>query len=188
KCTDTDRFVGTMEPLLALAGDDVPSRVNSNRALSAVSWPDGHVEVFMRGAEGDLHQISEVSGAWHKATTVASGVTCGIAAVAPASGTRVFAGTPSGAISRAASSTEDLSCIPLQSLGETGLDAPSAIVRRDGRIDVFARRTDGAIVRDTYDPTKSAWSGFQSLGGAMATGVAAILDASGATHLFATDS
>src|SRR5262249_45147044 len=64
-----DRFTGTLAQLQALAGL-APAALPSNDAVGAVSWPDGHTEVFARTPAGGVLQVSRVSGAWHMSTSI----------------------------------------------------------------------------------------------------------------------
>jgi len=66
-----------------------------------------------------------------------------------------------------------------------GAGPPAAVRNGDGRLEVFARRTDGAIWHIWQEPTQdTGWSAWQSLGGSFASDPAVALTADGRLEVF----
>ena len=186
---DIDVFNGPIETLRAWATPPI-AQASGNAALTAVNWPDQHVELFGRSTSGDLLHLATSGGndSWTAPGALGSGVACGAAAAfwgAPGLYPELFSALPSGATSDVFWSGGSWNA--LQGFGGSGLAQLAAVAGMDGLLRVFALGSDGAIWINSWSQGSAAWSGWSSLGGAFATGVGAITWGNGTIELFATD-
>src|SRR5579859_4024712 len=168
---------------------DALAQPSGNETLTAVNWPDGHVELFPRSTTGErLHVWTSGPGdTWNAAGVLDGDSACGAAASfwgAQWSYPEVFTARTSG--------TGHLwwangAWNKFQSFGATDLSHLSTLVWGDGRSEVFALGGDGAIWHDFWDVGKGDWSGWSSMGGKLATGASTILWKDGHGELFAVD-
>jgi lysozyme len=196
---DTDVFNGTLDQLHALAGNgmmppppmiDLIAQMSGNDWITAVNWPDHHVEIFTKTVSGEeVHSNTIGTGdTWSSATTLDTGVTCGSAAS--------FWGAswqyPELFSPRTDHSTGHLwwaagNWNAYHPYGGMSLSHLSTLVGQDGRTEVFALGADAAIWHNYWDTSVSNWSGWQSIGGSFMTGAGAIVWGDGTNALFATD-
>ncbi|HUB05559.1 MAG TPA: glycoside hydrolase domain-containing protein [Myxococcales bacterium] len=174
-------------------------QVENNGGMSAVTWADGHVEVFVRESSGKvLHAWTDgTSDQWHAPADLDGMAHCGVAAVdSYAGGEHAEVFDSSGAAGDTRASDYDRGWTPLADFGGKDLVQPATLRWsdtaaggwKDGRTEVFAlSQGEGRLYHRYYDPFDKRWSTWESLGGSFATGASAILAQDGDGVLFATD-
>jgi uncharacterized membrane protein YgcG len=167
-----------------------PATANGNLAMTLVSWPDEHVELFADTQKGQVvHVYTTGAGdSWSLAASLGAS-SCAVASVfwppnSPAN-VSIFDALPTG-------KTEDIAYTSgawpsFTPFGDAGLARLSTLAFSDGRVEVFGLGYDEAIWHHAWDPTSKSWSGWRSLGGRFVTGVAPILWGDGHGEIFATD-
>lgn len=204
---DRDRFMGTKAQLLAFVeGFETPSQVNGNDAMSLVSWPDGHTELFATGVSGDaLHAFTQGASpgasTWSKPSSLGGGgVGCGLGSVAwPPSGASGAGGDSVTVWSaKADGTTSSLSWDPAKKTwsafapdGGKSLSRLSTVAFQDGHVESFALGADGNIWHDSGAAGKFAgWTKLDvkpSGAPVFVTGAAPIVWGDGHAEIFATD-
>ncbi|HUB07416.1 MAG TPA: GH25 family lysozyme [Myxococcales bacterium] len=175
-------------------------QVESNGGLTAVTWADGHIEVFARTDSGRATHVwtDGATDKWHAAEDLTgSAAACGVASVVSFAGyehAEVF--DSAGHDGDTKSSFYDKGWKDLSSFGGENLEQVSTLRWNDeksggwndGRTEVFGLAAgDHHIYHKYYDPETKRWSSWDSLGGDLATGASPILNRSGDALLFATD-
>ncbi len=167
-----------------------PATANGNLAMTMVSWPDAHVELFAETAAGQaIHVYTTGAGdSWSTAAELGAS-SCGIASVfwppGETNNVSIFDARPDG---KTESITYATGAWPsFGSFDGAGLSRMSTLAYTDGRVQVFALGTDGAIWQKLWSPSTTAWSAWSSMGGDFATGAAPILWGDGHGEIFATD-
>jgi MYXO-CTERM domain-containing protein len=191
---DLDRFNGSLDDLKLLAGLGGLSQVSGNDAMTLVNWPkDGHPEIFVQDRSGQMfHTYPDGNtDTWNTMYPLDTGSTCGAAA----------GFWPGQAYAEVFDPAADGSAQHLWLDFQTGWtkwqhDLPaikpelshlSTLVWPDGHMEVFALGGDHAIWHTHRAPGDPGWSAWESMGGDMATGAAAITWNDGHAEIFATD-
>ena len=177
-----DRFIGTVDQLRVLAGI-APASLSSNDAIGAVTWPDGHTEVFARSSNGALLQASKVAGAWHMSTNVAAPIECGFAPVIRGGGPIVYCEN-GGAAESTSWSLSGLSWGSPVNLGGMPGGRPRVLAYPNGALEIVQRSTDGTIALGTVTNGSVTWS---SLGGTFASDPTTLATSDGIGRVFAVD-
>ncbi len=191
---DLDEFDGSLARLQQFAGVPISlpiAQQSGNDAITAVNWPDGHLDVFARSPAGaELHVSTSGAGdTFGSAATLDTGAACGSAAAfwgAPWSYPELWSPLSAGGTGHLWY-TSGGGWNQYQPLGGSDLSHLATLVWLDGRSEVFALGAGGAIWHDSWDLAKSAWSGWSSLGGSFSTGPATVTWSNGTGELFATD-
>ena len=154
---------------------------------AAVSWGDGHIDVFARGTDNALWWRNTSNGgtSWSSWTSLGGqlATTTGPAASSQRAGQLdVFAIGSDKALWHRSYTSGKWST--WESLGGQLTASPGAVSWADGRIDVFARGSDNALWHRSYN--SSTWSTWESLGGQVAatTGPAASSQREGQLDVF----
>ena len=215
---DQDYFLGSLAQLTAFTGAKTdagsgtshgdagtpaapftaPSQANGNDALSVVSWPDGHVELYATATSGTASRVDSTladasnGDSWNAAVSLGGPASCGVASVFWAGGSghtaEVFDGLSNGTTESLEYVASSSNWTSFASFGGVGLGHLSTLAYPDGHIEVFALADDGAIWHNVS--TKSSWGGWQSMGaitGAFASGAGPILWNDGHGEIFAID-
>ncbi|MHB8418492.1 MAG: GH25 family lysozyme [Myxococcales bacterium] len=174
-------------------------QIENNGGLTAATWADGHVEVFARSNSGRVvHAWTDgAANQWHAAEDLQGTAECGVASVISFAGSEhaeVFDSSAQGGDTRATDyndgwkSLSDFGGRNLVQVSTLRWNDEKSGGWNDGRTEVFGLAAgDHQIYHKYFDPFDKRWSGWESLGGALATGVSPILDKSGDALLFATD-
>ena len=137
---------------------------------SAVVLPSGQIDVFARGPDNLVHQISYSNGAWHNWVTIggqqlASGTGPGVSGWSGHED--LFIVGTDGALWQNTWTASGWSS--WASLGGSSLtSSPAAVSRVSGVIDVHVRGSDGTDNAISY--SNGAWAAWQNLGGQIAAG------------------
>jgi GH25 family lysozyme M1 (1,4-beta-N-acetylmuramidase) len=191
---DRDKFIGTLADLqqLAQSGGNALAEVNGNDTMSLVNWPsDGHVELYATTTTGIAIHVYTNPGTdtWTRVYDYPGAATCGVAsAMWPMSATGAYAQLfdPTAAGSTQELSFAEAGWTPFANFGGGPLTHLSTAVGLDGHVEVYGLTANGAMEANAWDSSTSAWSGWQSLGGAeLVTGAAPIVWNDGHIELFA---
>jgi lysozyme len=172
-------------------------QVENNSSLSAITWSDGHIELFSRTSSDRAAHVwtDGDSDNWHGSEDFSGQAECGLASVMS------YAGEQHAELFDPDSAGQTQSLYFLDGWHDfTGFDGRGMTQLTtlrwsdkksggwdDGRTEVFALADDHRIYHKYFDPASNSWKGWDSLGGQLATGVSAILDQSGDGVLFSTD-
>ncbi len=172
-------------------------QVENNSSLSALTWADGHIELFARTNSSRAIHVwtKQETDNWNSPTEFAGAAECGVASVMS------YAGEEHAELfdPDSAGQTQSLYFLDgwhdfsdFDGRGMTQLTTlrwsdTKAGGWTDGRTEVFAHGNDNRIWHKYYDPISKSWNGWDSLGGQFVTGVSAILNHAGDGMLFATD-
>ncbi|MBE2320312.1 hypothetical protein DVA67_030375 [Solirubrobacter sp. CPCC 204708] len=147
---------------------------------------DGRLAAFYRGVDGKLWTATQAATGWSAPEALAEDVAGEPAAILDRNGDRVVTvragdGTLTTAWHTGAAWARD-------SLGGPVTGDPALVRHPDGRLEVFARGTDGALWRSAQEPPAFAFSAWAPLApDAIAGSPAAALDGAGHLHVFARD-
>ncbi|MHB1843275.1 MAG: hypothetical protein ACYCWW_00390 [Deltaproteobacteria bacterium] len=145
------------------------NQTSRTEALTAVNWPDGHLEVFARTLSGQpVHVWSDPSGlSWRSPSTIPTQASCGLAAAVVPNGAsgigRLFM-TDSGGSAKVSSSLGGWQTS--EPIGGQGLSHLTPIARTDGTFDLFGVGVGGQLVHNWQStPEPSGWTGWADLQG-----------------------
>jgi len=136
---------------------------------SAASWPGGRIDVFARGTDDQIYQITapdgDAWGDWYPFPEAFTFAPCsdpprcaGPRAAFGAGRLHVFAQALDGTLWHD-STTDGTAWAGWESLGGDSVDSGVATVAwNDGQMDIYGRGEDGVIWHDHYDG--SAWTGW----------------------------
>lgn len=168
---------------------------NAASAPAAVTNADGHLEVFVRTAGGQIADGWQTSGGWHWDSAVSGGALPGTPvgdpdAVKLADGrvalfTRLYGGAVAETAQTQPNGTQGWA--GWTSLGGSLAGNPVPFMDADGNLDVFGISTSGTLVLDTWNGSR--WSGWNTVGsspGGLADDPAPVADASTGTEVFVT--
>ncbi|MHB1843272.1 MAG: GH25 family lysozyme [Deltaproteobacteria bacterium] len=196
---DLDEFHGDMLQLRALAqgGGSAPAaplvvyQPTGNGSITATNWADGHAEVFARTEHGRVvHAWTDgETDRWTRAEELDGSASCGLSAALSsdtASTVQLFDSSASSG-RQVQRSFYDKGWQRLEDFGGRGLTQPASLNWQDGRVEVFALADDHEIYHKYWDHQRHRFEGWYSLGGSLATGPSAILNAKDEALLFALD-
>ena len=141
--------------------DSIPIRVNMVGSVDACSWGPERLDVFGRGADGQIKQISRVNGQWLEADlggAITSSPTC--VSWGP-NRIDIFArGADGTLVHKAWNGTR---WTALESLGGQLPEgaAPDAASWGPNRLDIFLRGTDNLLWQSYWDGSRWGWHKFE---------------------------
>ncbi len=184
KVVDTDRFVGTLDQLRALASGGA-QQLGGNGTISVIGWPDGHEEAFARNVGGNILQVSRVGTSWHPSSAIGFDAQCGERAIFGAAAPSVVGVDVTG--SALATSWDATNLVWKAPLTMPGITARSVVPSRvgSGKLGVLATGVDDSLSWSVFDgATAPTWTGLEISNVASAV---VIGDSRGDSHAFALD-
>jgi hypothetical protein len=154
----------------------------------------GHLEVFAWGADGALWHNRQVTSGWFGWSSLSGAITSEPEVAANADGRlEVFARGTDGALWHRWQVTPggwwagwySLGPPPAQPTPSVMTSTPTVGRNADGRLEAFARGTDGALWHNWQATPGGSWAGWASLGGAITSETAVAANADGRLEVFA---
>mgnify|MGYP003385538327 CR=1 FL=1 len=153
---------------------DRPLTTSDEAGPAAVSWGNGRIDIFGRGAAGDLtHTFYDAATGWSTWESLGGGILGSPSAVSWQSGRLdVFVrGTDNRLYQK--NYTIATGWSNFIDLGGTITSGPGAVSWGYGRIDIFARGPVGDLTHTFYD-SATGWSTWESLGGGISGSPSAV--------------
>jgi hypothetical protein len=157
--------------------------------LQALTWPDGHTEVFATGAGAVWHQYWDTtSSAWSGWQSLGGTVVSGPSAIVWGDGhADVFATGSGGAVQHSSTGTTSTTWSAWASLGGSLASRPVPVRLASGNVNIYGIGTDGHLYEAVWD---GGWPGFNAVDSSTAVvgEPSAIVNTDDSVEVFARDS